>query len=877
MVGVRGEELDSDLLIRAIAAHVGMVGRPGTFGPEAYAIATTARSAGDVEALVISLQAVAWFERLRLDNDRALRLLDEAVVVARRAALPRRLGEVLTSRAAVNLELGRIAAARRDLDRADSLLTGRVEPELELKRGLLLSKIGNLAGAVQAYRQVLANPKAAVDLRSRAANNLALDEVVLGHPREALHYIEVATDLAEVVGPALVALVAQNRGLILMQCGRLTAGLRQSERAIVLLAEAGMPLGEAYSELAEILAVLRVLPEARELAGQAARELEAHQVPLMAVEARLKVAELALLMGDDQVAQEAASRAAVELRHQRRPTWAALATVVATEARWSAGSLEPAHLDRTRRAADTLARSGQVSAAVRADLVVGRAARALGREGLARRRLLAAYRRSRSRGTPVLVRVQGWHAAALAAELDGDERLTLVRCRAGLAELAAHRSALASMELRALAAGHGVELGLIGLGLLLRTGSPTRVLDWAERIRAAALLSVEPPAPDDIQEERAELAAVHTELAAARRETGTEPPALMTRQTALEHRIRRAAWHRIPTREAPVAAVRSGRLAALLDDRVLISYGRYEEEMYAVVLDGRRRRLVRLGSWAEVRFEADALQFALRRLTRPGPSVSLRSNRTSADHSLARLAELLVAPAGVDPDAPLVVIPARDTHRVPWSALHRGPVSVAPSASLWAATRARPAGAGNVVVVAGPGLPGAEAEAAAVAAAHRDPVVLTPPRSTPEAVLDAIAGADLVHLACHGRLRADNPTFSSLEVTDGQLTVHELDLRGIAPRRVVLAACDSAADVAYAGDELVGFVGALLARGTAGLVASVVAVADTEAATLIGALHERIAAGDTLAAALHSARSRIGRDDPRTFVNWCTFTAYGAG
>ncbi len=75
--------------------------------------------------------------------------------------------------------------------------------------------------------------------------------------------------------------------------------------------------------------------------------------------------------------------------------------------------------------------------------------------------------------------------------------------------------------------------------------------------------------------------------------------------------------------------------------------------------------------------------------------------------------------------------------------------------------------------------------------------------------------------------------FSALEVTDGLLTVHELDLRGIAPHRVVLAACDSAADVSYAGGELVGFVGALLARGTVGLVAGVVAVGDVEAAGLM--------------------------------------------
>jgi CHAT domain len=63
--------------------------------------------------------------------------------------------------------------------------------------------------------------------------------------------------------------------------------------------------------------------------------------------------------------------------------------------------------------------------------------------------------------------------------------------------------------------------------------------------------------------------------------------------------------------------------------------------------------------------------------------------------------------------------------------------------------------------------------------------------------------------------------------------VHDLDARGIAPRRIVLAACDSAADVAYGGEELVGFVSAPLARGTAGVVAGVVAVGDAEAVELM--------------------------------------------
>jgi CHAT domain-containing protein len=106
--------------------------------------------------------------------------------------------------------------------------------------------------------------------------------------------------------------------------------------------------------------------------------------------------------------------------------------------------------------------------------------------------------------------------------------------------------------------------------------------------------------------------------------------------------------------------------------------------------------------------------------------------------------------------------------------------------------------------------------------------------------------------------------------------VQELQTSGVAPHRLVLASCQSGADVSYAGDEVVGFIGSLLARGTAGVVASVAAVPDVAAVDLMYALHERVAKGSTLAHALYEARAGLDRADPGAYVNWCTFSAYGA-
>lgn len=872
MTGVAAEEAEGSLLIRALAAYDGVIGDPQRVGPTAVRLVTAARAAGDVEAQVVAMRAVAWFERSRLANRKAIALLDAAVDLARQAGLPHRQGEALVTRAAVALELGRTGSAQRDLERAGPLVDAAAAPDLELKRAALLHNLGRIAAAAEVNASLLTGPDVLPDVRMRAANNLALEEALLGKTSEALRRIDRAAELAAGVGPAAAAVVAHNRGLVLAQHGRLAESLHQFDQAQDMLRVAGLPLGEFLVEHAATLADLRALKEAFEVAERASAELAAGDVPLMAAQARLQVAEIALLRGDVAVAREMATGAAAEFRAQRRPGWRAMATVVAVEADVRGGVVDAAGLAAVRRAADTLLGLGLGSSAVHANLVTGRAALALGRAALARRRLMACHERSR-RGA-VLMRLQGSHAAALAA---ADPAARLAHCRSGLADLARHRAALGSMELRALASDHGVELGLLGLGVLMRTGRPAQILDWLERTRAAALLTVEPATADVVRDELAELATVHEEIGAARRASGADPDELLARQRSIEQRIRRATWHRSSSGLRQGAVVTGRQLRAALGGRSLVSYGAHGGELFAVVVRDRRTTVHRLGPVDAVRFETDTLLFGLRRLTRPGPDRVLASSMASAQHALGQLARLLIRPLGLDPQEPLVVVSLRSLARVPWSALHDGPVALAPSATSWVRTTGAEATGGRVVVVGGPGLPGADREVKEVAQHHPQAQVLLPPRSTPDAVLAEMAGADLVHLACHGLLRADNPTFSALELTDGRLTVHELDLRGIAPRRIVLAACDSAADTVYAGDELIGFVSALLARGTAGIVASVVVVGDVESVDLMAGLHAELAAGASMADALHTARAGVDRADPRQFVNWCAFTAYGAG
>ena len=269
-----------------------------------------------------------------------------------------------------------------------------------------------------------------------------------------------------------------------------------------------------------------------------------------------------------------------------------------------------------------------------------------------------------------------------------------------------------------------------------------------------------------------------------------------------------------------------------------------------MVVEPRRSQDRSLGPLAPGQGAARPLLFALRRLARPRAAAAAAAARASADMRIRRLTEMLLQPLGLPAGRrtchrsgagpagrPLVGAARRD--RCAWPLPPRLDALGAGGAG------SRSAGADGKDVGPGrraPSLPGAVAEVERWRASTRPRRASRRPASTADGSSMRWPTPSLVHLACHGTLRADNPMFSSLLLSDGPLTVQELYARGLAPRRLVLAACESGSLVGYAGDEVLGFVSALLARGTAGIIASTSAVPDVEAVDLMTAVHRRLAA-----------------------------------
>jgi CHAT domain-containing protein len=187
------------------------------------------------------------------------------------------------------------------------------------------------------------------------------------------------------------------------------------------------------------------------------------------------------------------------------------------------------------------------------------------------------------------------------------------------------------------------------------------------------------------------------------------------------------------------------------------------------------------------------------------------------------------------------------------------------------ARKAVPPTTDRVVLIGGPKLSTGHEEVRRLAELYPDAVVLTDGAATADAVLKAIDGAALVHVAAHGTFRADSPLFSALQLDDGPLTVYDLERLRRAPHRVVLSSCSSAVGSPSGADELLGLVSALAALGSAGVVASVVPVNDPGTVPLMLELHARLRAGDELAEALAASRasaggSRFARTAAQSFI-----------
>ncbi len=866
----------------------------------ARAIADQARQGRDFVTLSMAERALGLAALQLKDPDAALLHLRAAIRQGRRTGSAELVAQAQVGLAYALVVRGRGRQALREIETALSSLRGVARARGQAQRGAILHQLGRLDEALPDYQAALPALRRADDhvWVQRVLYNRA---VLYGYQQEFaaaeadLHEAEQLCTKLEL--DLSLGFVHENLGWISSLRGDVPAALHYLDLAEHRLRSHGAAIGELLADRCELLLSVRLLPEAVQAAEEAVLESERQGRRIGLPEARLRLAQAAILDGQASRGLAEARTAVREFGRQRRPRWATLARFTVLRARLAVGH-GPGGLARSggparpgagrgvgvaqlERVADDLAAAGWPLSALEARLLAGQLAIQRGWTSRARTQLQQAARQ-RSRG-PALQRAQAWHAEALRRWAGGNREGATAAAAIALRVMDEHRGGLGATDLRAHAAGHRVEVAEFGLRLAFDSGRPARVLEWAEHGRASHLLlrPVRPPSDPDLAAALSELRATVSEIFKLRGTGGNAAP-LERRQVALERQIRDhdrrlpAGQISAPHRRLPLRA-----LSDSLGDAVLLEFVRLDDRLHALTLAGGRSRLCLLGQGAEISELIGRAQFALHRLARHHPS---EASNAAASAMLADAAErldaLLMRPvASQTADRPLVVVPTGSLQSLPWSILPScagRPVTVTPSAALWHAGLRDSAQGGHALVASGPGLPGADAEAEAIAALHQV-TALAAGAATVAAVITGMDGARLVHLAAHGRIHPNNPLFTSLTFADGPLTVYDLQQLHRAPRLVVLAACDVGRSVVRAGDELLGLSATLLALGTRHVIASVVPVPDAETAPLMIEFHRLLAAGVPATPALAQAQAQLRRSSPAAMAAAAGFVSIGTG
>ncbi|MGS0683947.1 CHAT domain-containing protein [Nakamurella sp. GG22] len=836
---------------------------PGKSVVAATALARRARVVGEFGAAARA-ECALGIAALHLENtDNAVRHLRAAAALGRRAGDAQIAVEARLRLAGVLNVAGRPVPALREIDGVVAESAGIDRARALAQKGAILLQLGRLDPGLEALEAAAPVLRAAGDLMwlKRLLANRGL-----GHARR-FRFAMAKADLTEALrlnnelGIELsVAFIEQNLGWVDTLRGDIPNALQHLDRAEETLRRLGAQVGFLLEDRANLLVSVGLVAEARTIAREAATALEREGQRISLPDVRLLLARIALLDGDPESATMSARRAVREFARLGRSRGQALAHFLVLAGRAAGQDRSRVSLRALRRAADALDSAGWRADAIEARLLLAEleAERGSGDQGSSQLALASTGRR---RG-PAATRAAAWHAEARLRWQNGRRRGALSAVRAGLRVLDEHRSGLGAADLRAHSAVHRIGLATLGLRIAIEGGRPDAILTWAEYGRASHLLlpPLLPPDDDELAIHLADLRLVVADVNAAVT-AGRDSATAVGRQLAAERRIRDMSRRRPGVVGLPTTPIELSPLSSALGSRALVEYVELDGALFALAIADGQAHWRTLGPIEPLRALVDRLSFALHRLA-TGANDPAAIRRLLRDATTRLNAQLLAPLADAVGDRPLIVVPTGPLQSLPWSTLPsctQRPVTVAPSATTWhAASLAAPL-SGRTVVVAGPGLPGALREAQSIAQMY-GVSALSGPDATVRAVQGALAGADVAHLATHGRVRAEHPLFSSLQLTDGPMTGYDLQQLTPVPRLVVLAGCNTGRDAVVAGEELLGLTATLLAHGARQVIATVVPIPDTDTEPVMTAFHAQLLAGESAASALALAQAAADGD-----------------
>ncbi len=329
--------------------------------------------------------------------------------------------------------------------------------------------------------------------------------------------------------------------------------------------------------------------------------------------------------------------------------------------------------------------------------------------------------------------------------------------------------------------------------------------------------------------------------------------------------------------------------ARLGDRATLIEFVRVDGKLSAFVITSASIDLVPLaasegeitGILENLHFQFDTIRYGSANVGRFAAQLKAR-----ADKYLASLYDVLFRPLEryVRGDR-IVVVPAGAVHYVPVAALFDGErylidrfeICHAPSAAVWLRLSQNafiPIRKPLLVGYADERIPLVGREIAAIRRVLPSATVLTSRNATFAAFSAAAGSHDMLHLACHGQFRPDNPMFSSLHLADGWVTVRDLCSQRINAALVTLSACETGISRIFPGDEVLGIVRGFLSAGATAVIVSLWTVNDQAATRLMPGLYRHLQRGDAPAASLRKAQLAMIERGEHPFL-WAPFVYIG--
>ncbi|MGI8787583.1 MAG: CHAT domain-containing protein [Pyrinomonadaceae bacterium] len=326
-----------------------------------------------------------------------------------------------------------------------------------------------------------------------------------------------------------------------------------------------------------------------------------------------------------------------------------------------------------------------------------------------------------------------------------------------------------------------------------------------------------------------------------------------------------------------------GKRKALIEyvnfDGVLSAFVVTDEKIYYAA--GLAKETEILSLLESLRFQFGALRYGAENL-----GGFINELKTRADFYLRKLYEKLVAPLEkYIEDRALTIVPVGATHYVPFHALFDGArylietreTIYAPSATVWQFLASKPRRKHENALLIGYAderVPLVAREIESLKKIFRPSKSCTGKRASVAAFMKNAPHFDILHLACHGQFRPENPMFSSLHLADGWLTVRDICSQKLNADLVILSACETGLNKIYAGDEILGLARGFLSAGASSLILSLWTVNDAATAKLMKGFYECLEEGKTISESLRIAQCRFIKKKTHPYF-WSPFALIG--